>query len=328
VSFHEVRFPTDISYGSRGGPGYRTKVIELDSGYEQRLNRWNSARRRYDVGYGLKSQDDLYTVYQFFLARSGATYGFKFKDWLDYNSTAYGKDYGTNGASPAKDDQVLGDGDGSKLTFQLIKTYPDDVASKTRNIEKPVSGTVLVALDGTLQTETTDYSVNYTTGVVTFNTAPGPGVEVTAGYEFDVPVRFDVTEDELQFALTDFDEGSIEIPVVEIKAELGVSDERFMGGATHYPDQNTDVTLDVSDGIVHVVEANTALNFILPSDYTNVRLGGPYFWIKQTGTETINVRIGSAGGTLVASITASAEGAVIFCVNEGSGKIWSALDIA
>lgn len=324
MSFHEVQFPTDISYGSRGGPGYRTKVIELDSGQEQRLSRWNSARRRYDVGYGLRSQDDLYTVYKFFLSRSGGTYGFRFKDWLDYNSSAYGKNYGQGGANPTKDDQVIGVGDGGTSIFQLIKVYPDDIAPKTRNITKPVNGTVLIALDGTLKTESTDYSVNYTTGVVTFGTPPGNTVEITAGYEFDVPVRFDVTEEEIQFSLTDYDEGGVEIPLVEIKSELGVSDERFMGGATTYPDQNTDVSIDMTDGRLIVVECNTAANLILPSNYTNVRSGGPYWSIKNTGTATLTVRVGSAGGTIVSILATGSEGTEIYY----DGTSWLGLDFS
>jgi uncharacterized protein (TIGR02217 family) len=52
-----------------------------------------------------------------------------------------------------------------------------------------VAGTVRVYLNAVEQLF--GWSVNATTGVVSFGTSPALGVEVTADFEFDVPVRFD-----------------------------------------------------------------------------------------------------------------------------------------
>jgi uncharacterized protein (TIGR02217 family) len=60
------------------------------------------------------------------------------------------------------------------------------------------------------------WAVDVTTGVVTFETAPEADVVITAGFQFDVPVRFDT--DTLEVNLTSFAAGEIpSIPLVEIR---------------------------------------------------------------------------------------------------------------
>ena len=115
MSFHEVRFPTGISYGSDGGPGFNTNIIALDSGAEERVARRETAKHIYDVGYGIKDQSDLAAVKTFFMARGGAVHGFRFKDWSDFTSA-------TDGISSYSDtDQTIGVGDGTETDFQLVK---------------------------------------------------------------------------------------------------------------------------------------------------------------------------------------------------------------
>ncbi len=210
-SFHEIRFPAAISFGASGGPERRTDVVVLGSGHEERNQRWADSRRRYDAGYGLKSLDDLYAVTAFFEERRGRLHGFRWKDHADFKSCP-------PGATPAGTDQSIGAGDGVTADFQLAKQYGSAFAPWTREIRKPVAGTVLVAVDGVAQTEGADFSVNPATGLVTFDpgSIPGPGTLVTAGFEFDVPVRFDA--DRLEISLDGFRHGSIpSIPVVEIR---------------------------------------------------------------------------------------------------------------
>jgi len=209
MSFHEVRFPTDIALGSTGGPERRTEIAVLGSGFEERNTPWAHSRRRYDAGSGVKTFDDLHNVISFFEARQGRLYGFRWKDRADFKST-------TPGATPSMTDQVIGTGDGAALTFQLKKTYTSGSHSYARDIKKPVAGTVRIAVDGVEKSETTDWTVDIETGVVTFITAPGSGLAVTAGYEFDVPVRFDT--DRLDINLANFDAGEIpSIPIVEVR---------------------------------------------------------------------------------------------------------------
>ncbi|SDG13908.1 TIGR02217 family protein [Rhodobacter capsulatus] len=205
--FHEVRFPDNISRGARGGPERRTQIVELASGAEERNASWANSRRRYDVAYGIRRADDLAAVVAFFEARNGRLHGFRFKDWADFKSCLPSQ-------TPVSTDQPIGAGNGSTNTFQLAKRYTSGAQSWTRAITKPVAGTVAIALNGTPQAS--GWSVSTTTGLITFTTAPAAGVAITAGFEFDVPVRFDT--DALDVTLDLERLGSItSIPLVEIR---------------------------------------------------------------------------------------------------------------
>jgi uncharacterized protein (TIGR02217 family) len=207
MAFHEVRFPDNISRGARGGPERRTQIVELASGDEERNASWANSRRRYDVSYGIRRADDLAAVVAFFEARNGRLHGFRFKDWSDYRS-------GLPSNVPSPLDQPIGTGDGTTAAFQLVKRYTSGVQSWTRTITKPVAGSVRVALDGLEQSM--GWSIATTTGLVTFAAPPGSGVAVTAGFEFDVPVRFD--SDTLDVTLDIERLGSItSIPLVELR---------------------------------------------------------------------------------------------------------------
>jgi uncharacterized protein (TIGR02217 family) len=207
MAFHEVRFPDNISRGARGGPERRTQIVELASGAEERNASWANSRRRYDVAYGIRRADDLAAVVAFFEARNGRLHGFRFKDWADFKSCLPSQ-------TPTSTDQPIGTGNGSTNTFQLTKRYTSGAQSWSRVITKPVAGTVTIALNGTPQAS--GWSVSTTTGLVTFTTAPAAGVNITAGFEFDVPVRFDT--DVLDVTLDLERLGSItSIPLVEIR---------------------------------------------------------------------------------------------------------------
>jgi len=206
--FHEIRFPLDISLGSRGGPARRTEIVTLASGREHRNSRWAHSRRRYDAGLGVRTLDALHGVLGFFEERRGRLYGFRFRDRIDWRS-------GPPSREPRPDDQRIGTGDGAARTFLLVKTYGAAHAPYARPIAKPVGGTVRVALDGVEQPVGLAFNCDPVTGLVTFATAPAAGVAVTAGFDFDVPVRFDA--DELDIDLSAFAAGAIpKIPLVEI----------------------------------------------------------------------------------------------------------------
>jgi uncharacterized protein (TIGR02217 family) len=207
MAFHEVRFPDNISRGARGGPERRTQIVELASGDEERNASWANSRRRYDVAYGIRRADDLAAVVAFFEARNGRLHGFRFKDWGDHKSCLPSQ-------TPAPTDQAIGTGDGTTSAFQLVKRYASGAQTWTRAIAKPVTGTVRIAVAGVEQLS--GWSVDATTGVVTFGVAPGAGVAVTAGFTFDVPVRFDT--DALDVTLDLERLGSItSIPLLEIR---------------------------------------------------------------------------------------------------------------
>ncbi|MGA8155043.1 MAG: DUF2460 domain-containing protein [Rhodoplanes sp.] len=209
-AFHEVLFPLDIALKSAGGPERRTEIVTLGSGREERNARWAHSRRRYDAGYGVRTFEALSTVVAFFEERRGRLYGFRWRDRLDHSSAAAG--------APAPLDQTLGMGDGVQATFALAKTYGGVHAPYQRPIAKPVAGSVRVAVAGVEQTEGVDFVCDPSTGVITFLAGHVPGVDaaVTAGFLFDVPVRFDT--DYLEVDLTAFAAGAIpKIPLIEIK---------------------------------------------------------------------------------------------------------------
>lgn len=282
MAFKEVRFPVDIAYGSRGGGGYRTTITETASGYESRNQDWAATRHRYNASYGMRTHEQLEDVLSMFHAMRGRFHGFRFKDWLDFKSCDLAD-------TPSAVDQTLGTGDGSDVTFQLVKLYTYSGETYSRTITKPVSGTVLVSIQGVTDTR---WTVATATGIVTFqanitaaitaitkatsarvttaaahglsngqtvhfsgvagmtqinglrgtvtvvnsttfdvdinstafstytsggtiNTIPQSGETVKAGFEFDVPVRFDI--DQLDISLDDWQVGAVDIPLVEIR---------------------------------------------------------------------------------------------------------------
>jgi uncharacterized protein (TIGR02217 family) len=204
-AFHEVTFPLDVALGASGGPERRTDVVLLGSGREERNARWAHSRRRYDAGYGVKSLAGLQAVVAFFEERRGRLHGFRFRDRLDHASSQ-------PGAAPSPTDQPIGTGDGETSVFTLAKTYGLGPGAYVRPVAKPVVGSVRVAVAGI---ETVDFTLDATTGTVTLATPPPDGAAVTAGFLFDVPVRFDT--DRLDVNLTSFAAGEIpSIPLVEI----------------------------------------------------------------------------------------------------------------
>lgn len=209
MSFHEVRFPTDLSFGSAGGPERRTDIVTLTSGHEERNTPWAHSRRSYDAGLGLRSLDDLAELIAFFEARQGQLYGFRWKDWADFKSCAPSKE-------PASSDQLIGIGDGANQSFALVKTYASGGANYLRPITKPVDGSTQVEVDGVVLTEGAGFNLDTGTGVVILDSAPGVGQEVRAGFDFDVPVRFDT--DRIRFSAGAFNAGQIpDVPVVEVR---------------------------------------------------------------------------------------------------------------
>ena len=204
MAFHAVRFPLDIALGARGGPERRTDIVQLAGGGEARNGRWAQSRRRYNAGYGVKSRADMQAVLQFFEERRGRLHGFLWRDGLDHSS---------GGDPPGPLDQTIGMGDGVRTKFALCKRYGVNFDPYLRPVTKPVAGSVRVTVGGVERTS--GWSCDAATGVVQFSVAPAAGAAITAGFLFDVPVRFDT--DRLDVELTSFDAAYLpDIPLVEI----------------------------------------------------------------------------------------------------------------
>ncbi len=210
MAFHEIRFPANLSFGSVGGPERRTEIVTLTNGFEERNTPWEHSRRRYDAGVGLRSLDDVEVLIAFFEARRGQLNGFRWKDWADYKSCPSSREV-------SGEDQVIGTGDGERTEFVLRKTYASGGQRYVRTVTKPVLGTVRVAVAGDPKVEGLDWEVDPATGIVTFADAPDVGVPVTAGFEFDVPVRFD--SDLIQCSVASFQAGDVPtVPVIEVRS--------------------------------------------------------------------------------------------------------------
>lgn len=207
TAFHEISFPVRIASGSTGGPQRKTDIVSLGSGREERNTPWADSRRKFNITPGIRTADDLYALHVFFEERRGRLYGFRFQDPTDHRSK------GPND-TPTPTDQAIGIGTGSLTTFQLIKVYGSAHAPWSRPILKPQAGTIRVAVAGVELTG--GWTVDTTTGIVTFSTAPALGAAVTAGFRFDVPVRLDSdTLDASVSSLKSGDLGAIEL--IEIR---------------------------------------------------------------------------------------------------------------
>lgn len=187
AAFSEERFPDDWAWFATGGPKYKTHITSGDSDYESRISVGDLGLRHYTLSRQLHSQAEVDLFMAFWQLRRGPYEGFRLKDWRDYKATA----------------QNLGTGTGAQTGFQLRKAYAntDALTAATsqlyREIKKPVPGTVKVYLNGVLQS--TGFSINVTTGLISFSVAPANGVVVTADFEFDVPVRFSNDDPPVQF---------------------------------------------------------------------------------------------------------------------------------
>lgn len=207
MAFDEIQFPLKAGYSSSGGPSFLTEVITINGGYERRNQVWGQARRKFDARTGVHSNVDAIILGAFFQARAGRARGFRLRDWSDCTSASDGI------SAPAFGDQGIGTGDGSTVSFQLVKNYSSSSVTHQREIRKPVEGTVVIGVAGVQSSS--GWSVDTTTGIVTFVTAPAGGAVITAGYQFDIPVRFDT--DQLKVVTEDKSLVRTEIPIIEIR---------------------------------------------------------------------------------------------------------------
>ncbi|MEW9806802.1 phage distal tail protein, Rcc01695 family [Mesorhizobium marinum] len=210
-SFHDVRFPSAVSFGATGGPERRNEIVALTSGREKRNARFSQSRRHYDAGTGVRSLADLHDVLAFFEARRGSLHAFRFRDPFDMKSCRPDD-------LPLATDQILGTGDGATARFALTKTYGEGEDAYRRFISRPVIETLRVAVAGVEKTAPAQWSFDLATGEVVLapDSVAAVGEVVTAGYEFDVPVRFDA--ERIAVSITAFKAGQIpSIPLIEVR---------------------------------------------------------------------------------------------------------------
>ena len=320
MAYHNDLFPTDISYGSRGGPGYFTSIIELDSGVEERVSRRSKARRQYDASYGVKRYSQLAALAKFYIARKGSANSFPYKDWFDFTSAEVGKEVS------AFTDQTIGTGDGTNVAFQLVKRYQSGAQTEVRKITKTKVDSVTIAVNGTLASS--GWTVDNETGIVTFSVAPTSGHVVTAGFNFYVPVRFGAEADGSLFvSLENFSTGSIEaLPLIEVLDEDQYEDDFLYGGAEEHGNVSADFSISQPNGRTQSFDPQSgSLIIYLPAKST-VKPGGPIFYLHNlslSNTIAIKEAVSDGGATVIAAMAADSAATVDLSVdNPETTRTW------
>jgi uncharacterized protein (TIGR02217 family) len=205
----DIVFPIDIGREAMVTTAFSTEIAESPSGHEQRITSWANARMAYDAGPGIRSEADISALIAFYRDRRGPARGFRFRDPFDASSAG-------GQTSPGFNDVTIGLGDGVRTRFALIRPYgaygaaPD---AQVRRITRPVPGSVRIAVNGT--EFMTGWSLG-PLGQIDFAAPPAAGAIITAGFRFDVPVRF--ASDQLEVSRATFAAGDItSIPLIEIR---------------------------------------------------------------------------------------------------------------
>lgn len=315
MSFHDYSLPDGFQYGSTFGAGFNTVVQTTATGHEYRLARQSQARHRYRLMAGLRTQAEAMALKTFAMARRGSLHSFRLKDWIDYTSN----DDGTTAASNL--DQIIGIGDGTTTQFQLIKTYDETgPAPYVRTIELPVAGTVVAADDGV---GTSSWTLSNPGGVLTFAAAPTAGHVITAGYQFNVPVRFESAMD--QWAEMRADAFSVwtleQMQCVEVLGEIEWPELWNPGGCIAHGAVSQDLTISYAQGLLHTIAPSAAINMFLPAPYRAV--GGPrHFVISVTTGSAGTVQIRDDSGNTVGSAVAAGSVVQLGLVVSGGTATW------
>ena len=191
ADFLEERLDDRIRYGSDYQDQYSVSIVTTSGGQEYRSMFHNFPVRTFDVSY-LLDNDDTYLNLQAIYHRAHGMYGgFRIRCFDEWSSNG-------RTSTPTETDQLCKKV--STTVWQLRKWYGTNGTAGTsgypyRIIHKPVSGTVKVAVNGTLVAGPgANWTVDTTTGLVTLSGAVAATVvadNVRAGFEFDFPVRFD-----------------------------------------------------------------------------------------------------------------------------------------
>ena len=322
MGLHYDIFPDNLSLGSRGGPGYLTSAHETRAGEDSAVSHWPQAKRRYNAKFALITHADVADLLKFYIARDGIANHFPFKDWSDYATTASGTLHNPGDGTTSTTDVTIGVGDGSTTQFQLIKTYVSGSEFRNRTIRLPKTGTVKIAVSGVTKTLGTDFTVDNTTGFVTFAVAPAIAAIVTAGFEFYVPVKFDKAVDQvLQAQFEEFNAESLpDVPLKEVNNDVATSEEVPMGGGIAQT-LSTNTQYDYSMGVcVPLIPLVNNVQFYFPP-IADLDEGGPHLWVKNEHGSNNVVLYSAPGGTAMATLAAT-KWAAGFVLNDSGTKRW------
>ena len=315
MSFSEERFPTAVSYGVKANPRFNTSITKLRSGAEERVARWSYPLFAYEAKKGITSDDILKEVQEFVIARLGPFEGFRYKDHFNYSSDP---DANMASSNPSFDDVQIGVGTGSQTQFQLVMKYTSGLITRTKNIYKPVTGTTVVGVDGVQQMS--GWSVNTVTGIVLFSVAPANGAVITAGFEYDIPVRFgDDFDTEFFLSLDDFRSGSV--PSITLLEEFlpGIVVDGFWHGGSSAITFGENISITPNDGrAISLTPSSSGLKVLLP-ETDELPDGADWFHLRNIGAHSISI----VDDIEVPKFTLAANKSIIIDLILDSGsKVW------
>lgn len=314
MAFHNVTLPDGFEYRSISGAGFSTLVQETASGHEFRVARQSQARHRFRLSKALQTPAEAAAVKAFALGRRGSLHSFKLKDWGDYTTATDGITAATNA------DVVIGTGDGTETTFQLIKVYDSSGAAPyQRTISLPMSGTVLVSVDGA---STTAFTVS-SNGEVVMNVAPSVGQVIRAGCSFEVPVRFAAAVDDwTQLQADAFQVWSVPtLDCVEVLGEVEQPERWFAGGGIDHGTVNTTQTLRLNDGMLHRFSPTADVNAYLPP-VSRIPGGGQIFVVHVITGASHDLQLVDESGANVGSAIDAGETLTVALARGTSTATW------
>lgn len=314
MAFHnDAVFDFPLATGSRYRPGFKTSIIEVESGAEQRIQNYETVRHSGEVGLALQTWTQLQRARDFFIARQGAAHGFRFPDPSDHSSAVDGH------SDPQSTDQYIGDGDGTLVQFQLRKQYIQGLTVRNRLIRFPVASAVTIALDGT---PTTNFTVDDSTGTVTMGLAPGTGVALTAGFEYHNGVRFgEDTDGGLDISFEEFQNGIIpSVDLVELLDERAQSEEMPAIGA-RVEALTADITLSIYGGGYVDLTPDVAGHLVYLPEEDVLEPGPAYFYIKNNSAN-FSFSLRYFGGGFIADID-PLKLAIVHLVKAATHNFWA-----
>lgn len=313
MAFRNVSLPSTFQFGSTFGSGFNTIIHETATGHETRISRQSQARHQYNLIKALQSSAEAIALKRFVLEMRGALDAWRLKDWLDYSSNQDGT------ASPTTSDQAIATGDGTTTTFQLVKSY-GSTNPYVRTITLPVSGTVVAAVAGT----PTAVTVSNPGGVITFASPPALGAAITAGFQFDVPVRFGQGVDKVAtlraeafgvWAMT-------ELMAIEVLDEIEWPELWSAGGCKVHSAMSASFQVSLAEGELQVVETASPIDVYLP--FPERIPGGPRVLVlhsPSTSTDDIQIR---NGGGIAGPIMAPGDTLRFGLIYDGNASDWLA----
>ena len=325
MTHHEVLFPRLEEWGHEGGPGFQTGVGEADSGHVTAVSRRSKAKRKFFARFDAKDEVESSMVLDFYYCRNGRGCSFNYEDPRDH----------TTNPSPQKiqegieiidfDDQVLGVGDGVTTQFQLIKRYQDSGGfSYVRALTKIKEDTTRIGVAGVEKTAGTDFTVNLTTGMVTFATAPANLAQVTGGCWFYVPVRFGEEVDELVRARIDAPDvvGLTTLTLNEELSPTSALEDLYLGGSNPTPLSGV-IALDYRYTHVRFSPSVATTKVLLPN-LASAPTGGPLFVLSNPHASGIPLRLHD-DSALVYTLPAGETHRMYVLYDAAGAKMWVAV---